>query len=258
MKRFLLAALIASFLLSAHAQTEDVKLMDPKAHPKFEVATIKLADPDAKSSGFSTEGKYVHVRNMPMSTIISVAFNVHKSQVVNIPDWADQRFDIRGFPDNSGAPSWTQYQEMLRSLLEERLGFRFHKDTRDMVRVTMQVGRGGIKFKPTTYTGIDLPDQTGNGTAGTQEWRITNSTMGDFAGLLRGFLNHPVMDQTGLTGKYDFTLKWAREDAQPNADTKGLPGLITALQEQLGLKVESSRGPTDVIVIDHIEKPSDN
>lgn len=258
MKHFLLATLLACSLVSAHAQTEDVKLMDPKAHPKFEVATIKFADPDAKGSGFSVSGKNIMIRNKPMSDIISVAFNVHKSQIINMPDWADQRFDIRGYPDTPGAPSWAQYQEMVHSLLEERFGLRVHNDTRDMARVTMQVGRGGIKFKPTTYTGIDLPDQTGNGTAGTQEWRMTNDTMDDFAGFLRNFLNHPVINQTGLTGKYDFTLNWAREDAQPNADTKGLPGLITALQEQLGLKVESSKGPTDVIVIDHIEKASDN
>lgn len=258
MKRFLVASFLACSLLTAHAQTEDVKLMDPAAHPKFEVATIKPAPLDANSSGFSTEGKYVHVRNMPISEVIAVAFNVHKSQVVNIPDWADQRFDIRGYADVPGAPNWPQYQEMLHSLLEERFGLRMHKDTRDLVHVTMQVGRGGIKFKPTSNKGIDLPDQTGNVNAGTQDWRITNNTMTEFAGFLRNFLNHPVIDQTGLTGKYDFTLKWARDDAQPNADTKGLPGLITALQEQLGLKVESSKGPTDVFVIDHIEKPSDN
>ena len=258
MKRFLVVSLLACSLLAAHAQTEDVKLMDPTAHPAFEVATIKPAPLDATSSGFSTEGKYVHVRNMPMTAIIAVAFNVHTSQVVGLPDWGEQRFDIRGFADVPGAPNWPQYQEMLRSLMQERLGLRFHKDTRELVRVTMQIGRGGIKFKPTTYKGIDLPDQTGNSNAGTQDWRITNNTMTEFAGFLRDFLNHPVIDQTGLTGKYDFTLKWARDDAQPNADTKGLPGLVTALQEQLGLRVESSKGPTDVIVIDHIEKPSEN
>lgn len=236
--------------------------MDPAAHPKYEVATIKQVEPDANSSGFTVDGKDAYVRNKSMSDIVAWAFNVHKKQIVNMPDWFDsERFDIRGVADTPGSPSWPQFQEMLRALLQERLNLRMHHETRDLSRFVMRVGRGGVKLSPTTYkgkNGIDHSDQTGNGSAGKQEWKMRNNSMDEFAGFLRGFLDRPVVNETGVKGKYDFSLNWAREDAPANADTGGLPGLLTALQEQLGLKVEADKGPTDVIVMDHVEKPSDN
>ena len=98
---------------------------------------------------------------------------------------------------------------------------------------------------------------------------VQNATMGDFAGVMQSaVLDRPVVDQTGLTGRYDFTLRWTPDETQfagmgirvppPTGDASAAPGLFTAIQEQLGLKFEATKAPVDVLVVDRAERPSDN
>lgn len=252
-----LALLGATLALAAPAQTVPLQSMDPHAHAAFEVATIRPSDPDDKNAGFHTVGQRIFVENERMSDILAAAYDVHKQQLVNLPDWCNSvRFDIHGMADHPGIPGWHQQQEMLRTLLEQRLALRLHHEKRQLPHFTLRAPSGAAKLAAAKPQEFDLPDQTGTGSAGKQEWRLTNNSMGDLAGFLRGFVDRPVVDETDLTGKYDFQLNWAREDVPAGADTGALPGLLTALREQLGLRLESEKDATDTLVIDHLERPS--
>ncbi len=260
-KPALCALLFAIALRTAPAQQKEPKPMAPQAHPKFEVAAIKLTEPGHKGQGFHTSGIRLYIENETMEDLLSLAYGINRKQIANAPDWfSTTRFDIQGAADVPGIPSVPQQAEMVRGLLEERFALKLHHDQREMTRILVTVARGGPKFSPTKSIEY-LPDETCNGDGGNViECRFTAVPMEGFAELLRYFLDRPIVDQTGLTGRYDFILKWARQDAPANPDTAAVsvPGLFTAMQEQIGLKAESSKGPTEVLIIEHAEKPSDN
>jgi uncharacterized protein (TIGR03435 family) len=256
-------ALLCSFMFAfgihhAVAQQEQAKPMDPQVHPTFEIATIKLSDPDKHNSGFHTNGTRLFFENQTMLDVMSFAYSVNRNQIVNAPDWFESKhFDIRGTADQPGIPNITQQQEMLRSLLEERFSMKLHHDQREMQRVVITVAHGGPKLAPTTSTEF-LPDLSCNGGSSIRDCKFVAISMDLFAEGMRFFVNRPVINQTGLDGKYDFHLKWTPDDAPTSTDSNAPPSLYTAMPEQIGLKAEASKGPTDVLVIDHAEPPSEN
>jgi uncharacterized protein (TIGR03435 family) len=88
--------------------------------------------------------------------------------------------------------------------------------------------------------------------------RMTNSTISEFAGVMNFYMERPVVDQTGLTGRYDFQLKWTFDESRVPSDGTAAPSLFTAMQEQMGLKLEPAKGPAEVLVIDHVDRPTAN
>lgn len=147
---------------------------------------------------------------------------------------------------------------MVGKLLAERFHLQFQRGQREMPRFTLTVAKGGAKIAATKSAPEDgLPDQTGDIDAGHVFWRFTNNSMADFAEFLQGVLSRPVVDQTGLKGKFDFKLQWTT-DPEAAADPAAAPGFLTAIQEQAGLKVEPSRGEVEVLAITHAEQPSPN
>lgn len=234
--------------------------MASSAHPAFEVATIKHSDPDDGSRGFHSSGRNLFMENETMNDLISFAYGVHVKQIVDAPAWfGSERFDIKGFPDTDGVPDLAQYREMVSKLLAERFHLQFQREQREMPRFTVTVAKGGPKIAPTKSAPEDgLPDQTGNIDGGHVFWRFTNNSMSEFAEFLQSsVLDRPVVDQTGLKGKFDFKLEWT---TNPDAvtDPAAAPGFLTALQEQAGLKVETSKGEVPVLAITHAEQPSAN
>ena len=246
-------------LLGLQGQTiEKVQPMARDAHPGFEVATIKHSDPDDHSSGFHNDGRNIFIENETMNMLISFAYNVHVKQVVDAPAWfGSERFDIKGFPDVAGVPGVGQYREMVRKLLTERFQLQFKREQREMPRFTLTVAKGGPKIEATKSTAEDgLPDQTGNINGGNVSWRFTNNSMMDFTGFLQmAVVDRPVVDETGLKGKYDFKLAWTA-NPEASTDPSAAPGFLTALQEQAGLKVEPSKGVVEVLAVTHVEQPS--
>ena len=236
-------------------QMQPLKPMAADAHPSFDVASIKLADPDDHSSGFQTQGRRVFIENETMNDIVSYAYGVHAKQIVGGPDWfGSKRFDIRGLPDVDGIPNTAQYREMMIKLLADRFQLKFHREKREMSCYAITVAKGGPKMEASTSNG--LPDQTGRNSRGQASWRITNNSMEDFAKFLQmGVLDRPVVDQTGLKGKYNFQLTWTK-DLAPATDENAAPGFFTAIQEQAGLKIEPSKADVDVLAIDHVVQPS--
>jgi uncharacterized protein (TIGR03435 family) len=250
----------------AHATKETEWVMEaPKkmaadADPSFEVATIKPTDPDWGSKGFhSGAGRRIWCDNESVNDIISFVYGVHAKQIAGAPAWfGTDKYTIDGYPDVAGVPDLKQMKGMYRKLLEERFKLTLHKDTRKLAVFAITVGKAGPKITKSA-------DQGGMGDQTFTQWnaervvfRVTSSTMADLAEVLQMMvLDKPVVDQTGLVGKFDFLLKWTPDDA-PTSDPSAPPGIFTAIQEQLGLKLEAVTAPADVLVVDHVERPSAN
>jgi len=251
-------------LLRATSDTEwaieKAKVMAKDAEPSFEVATVKLSDPKNGSQGFhSGDGRRINCDNETAADILEFVYGVHAKQIVGAPLWFfDERWDVDGYPDVPGEPDYKQMQGMYRKLLEERFGLKIHRETRTLGAYVLTVAKGAPKLSKS------VDQEAMSDTTGT-EWssqrrvlRVTSTTMAEFASTMQSIVDKPLVDQTGLTGKWDFLLKWRPDTAPDTDDPNTLPGLFTAIQEQLGLKLEAVKAPVDVIVIDHVERPSAN
>ena len=236
--------------------------------PSFEVATIKLSPPDQRGKAFRImPGGQFQTINTTLSDLISFAYGMHPKQVINAPDWSDKdKFDIVGKPDADGIPDPAQVNTMLQKLLVSRFQLKFHKDTRELSVYELVPAKDGPKLAATAVQGGNLP---GFGLKGLGDVVVRNATMADFAGFMQTtVLDKPVVDHTGLTGKYDFELKWTPDQSQfesfggirtPPAETADAPpDLYTAIQQQLGLKINSTKAPTQVMVIGSATKPTAN
>lgn len=242
--------------LSAAESQQPAAQMAPDAVPSFEVATIKPTDPSDTSRGFHLSGRRIFIENEDLNTIISVAYAIHKEQIVDAPTWfGKDRYDIKGTPDVAGVPSLHQLQEMIQRLLADRFQLKFNREKRELSVYAIRVAKGGPKIARSTRDPESLPDQTGNG-RGTM--RFTNVSMSDFTLGMQEFLEKPVVDRTGLTGRFDFLLNWTPDNSQNADDPNAPPGIFTAVQEQLGLRIDSTKAPVDVLAIVHADRPSEN
>lgn len=232
--------------------------MPLSADPSFEVATIRLADPDVHNSGFQVNGTRIRAHNQTMQTIVCFAYGIHRAQLIDAPSWfTAEKWEMGGVADVPGDPNLKQLKSMFRKLLAERLGLVLEEQTRDLSVYALSKGKDAAKLTPSASTNI-LPNVNGNGNNGVQEFRYENITMDEFASELAFWEDRPVVNHTGLDGRFDFRLRWIRDDAPPTMDANAPPVLFTAIQEQLGLKVEAMHAPTKVYVVKHVDRPSDN
>lgn len=275
-KRFLASSLLCALSISALALPGSVVLAQTSAL-SFEAASVKpnkSGDINTRMSG--GRNGLVTVVNGTAKSMIRAAYGVDASQVVGGPAWIDvDRFDINAKAE--GEITEARLTEMLKSLLADRFSLVVHKESRELPVYALVLARPDGKFGPQlSRSGIDCaelaragappPPPTGPATAATQgkpigpcSLRIGGGTiaarsnsMGDIARALIGSVDRIVVDRTGLEGGFDLDLVWA---PNPIPEQSG-PSVFTALQEQLGLKLESSRAPVDVVVIDRIEQPS--
>lgn len=243
--------------------------MAADAHPSFEVATIKPSKPDDQRKAFIVQGRRFKIINQPLTAILSFSYDVQAKQIIGLPPWADtDKYDIDAEPDGEGAPSGKQWKAMLQKLIAERFKLTFHQEKKELSVYVLSVAKSGPKLTKSEGDPNGLPGLFFRGKLG--DLGVRNANMGDFTGLMQqAVLDRPVLDQTGITGRYDFTLVWTPDDSQfagmgvkippPAADDgKAPPNLYTAIQEQIGLKLEATKAPADVMVVDHVEKPSDN
>ena len=231
--------------------------MAADAHPSFEVATIKPADPNELKGNFRIGGHRIYIENQSVDSLLSVAYAIHQKQIVDGPAWLGTRYDIVGQADVAGVPNLHQIQEMLQKLLASRFDLTFHREKRELSIYAITVAKGGPKLAKSANNSNGLPAQSGSGSGGQLIRKFTNNSMSDFALGMQAFLDKPVVDETGLAGRYDFVLKWTPDELN-TSDPNAPPGIFTAVQEQLGLKLEPTRGTTDVLVISHIERPTEN
>ena len=206
--------------------------------------------------------------NLSIRDLLQYAFNLPKSQIVGGPEWLDSAtYDIdaksgpevdarlNGIPSNEAAEC---KREMVQALLKERFSLAAHEETRELPVYNLVQAKAGAKFQPSNLAGTSI---------GTGRSRIHVQGSDDTIALLTRelgqVLGRVVINNTGLAGRYDLLLNWTPDDAPPPLlngapDPNPPPGLFTAIQEQLGLKLDPAKGPVSVLVIDHIEKPSGN
>jgi uncharacterized protein (TIGR03435 family) len=247
---------------------EPPKPMPADANPKFDVVTIKPSDPNRPGKLFTIRGRHVMTINTTVSDLITFGYSIQTKQLENAPAWLDEKYDIDGVPDVEGQPNIKQMRLLIRDALVQRFGLKFHNEQRELSVYALSLAKGGPKTMTVT---ANKPSDPGNFLfSKLGDLHVTNSTMKDFCdGMQEAVMDKPVVDQTGLTARYDFTLKWTPDQSQfaamgakippPNIDDPNAPpSLYTALQEQLGLKLEATKAKADVMVIDHLDKPSAN
>jgi uncharacterized protein (TIGR03435 family) len=244
-----------------------IQPMAASADPTFDVATIKPSKPDQPGKLFRVEGRSFTTINTTLVDLMTFAYGLHPKQIVGLPAWAStDKFDLAAKPDAPGAPSDKQWKSMVKKLIAERFKLTFHPDKKELSVYAITVAKTGPKLTRSQGDPDGLP---GNFFGGLGDMINTNSTIGDFAATMQAaVLDRPVVDQTGLTGRYDFKLKWTPDESQfgglgvkvppPSDKADAPPNLFTAVQEQLGLKLDAVKAPVEVYIVDHVEKPSDN
>lgn len=235
--------------------------------PAFEVATIKVSHMDPRGSGVFLNGRRFEMINSTLETVIGFAYGVHAKQIVGAPVWIEKdQYDINALPEGDTAPDATQWELMMRKLLADRFKLVFHRETREMTVYVLSVDKAGPRLTPSTADPSAPPAVYFHRIG---ELFGRNAGMGDLAGEMQSaVLDLPVVNQTGLTGRYDFTLKWTPNDAQyfrlgmhagsSTGAADGPPPPYTAVQEQLGLRIEAKRAKAEVFVVDHLERPTPN
>jgi uncharacterized protein (TIGR03435 family) len=234
--------------------------MPKDASPEFEVATIKPVPPNWDHYGYHHLGRRVWCDNETVNTMIQYAYGVSGRQIVGGPRWvSSDAYNVDGVPDIQGDPSVKQMLAMYQKLLADRFKLTIHHETRELAAYALTITKSSPKLAKSLGDPNGLPDETGDSDRTGITMRYTNTSMEDLADNLQAMMGDgkPVVEQTELTGRFDFTLKWTREQTQ-SADPNAAPGLFTAIQEQLGLKLEPVKAPVDVLVIDQVERPSAN
>ena len=222
----------------------------------FEVVSVKPSA-SLEPGGLSVDPRQLIVRNLTLREIILMTYGLRSYQLVGGPDWiTTARFDIIArAPENVPRNATMSY-----TLLADRFKLRTHIETRQLPIYALVLARADKRTGPELKTADPGSTRGGNFVAGRIRFRA--STMADLAVRLTSWAGRPVTDRTGLTGSYDGELMWTPDLVQPGAptDPKGAPidgpSLFTALEEQLGLKLEPAVGPVEVTVIDSVERPT--
>lgn len=232
--------------------------MAADANPTFEVATIKPTRPDEHGPRYDFRGRRFSVIHASVSDLLKFSYGLQQSQIAKAQDWVNsESYDISAEPDGVGEPSIKQWESMVRKLMADRFQLKFHLEKREQSVYVLTVARTGSKLTRSE----SAPDASGGmGFGPPGNFGATNATMADIADALgQGVLNRPVVDQTGLTGRFSLRLTWTPDGPTTATDNSNeLPDFFTAIQEQLGLKLVPSKAPVDVLVIDHVERPSPN
>jgi uncharacterized protein (TIGR03435 family) len=262
MYKQLLATAALTALLNIPAQSQPVAFEVASIRPIGDTVHIAgMSIPRAKFSidhAHSSEplpgiaGNNYSVQNVTLTDLVIDAYNVRLDQISGAPKWATpdgDMYEIRAKAAGEMPPTSDQIRRMLQSLLADRFELKLHRETKNLSVYDLTIGKSGSKLKEIS---AELPPGTLSATApGVPERFI--------ADMLAGFLDHPVVDKTGLTGKR-YKLDWDQTDllAERRQGFKPPPSIFSAVQDQLGLKLELKNGPAEVLVIDHAAKPSEN
>lgn len=263
----------AMFSVWLQAQTNSAS-----EHIQFEAASVKL-----NTSGSDNErirllpGGRLEISNMTLRLLIQSAYRVTSFQIASGPGWLDSdRFDISAKPDADPGPAGVLV--MLQSLLEQRFALAAHREVREERVYLLTLSKGSRKLEPAEGTcvprdpartppnpepGQSPPNYCGNIRRSRQSLEGDGIPVASLSGQLASILERAVIDKTGLPGLFNFRLRWTPETdlAQPGASPTSdpaAPSIFTALQEQLGLRLEFGRGPVEMLVIDRVEKPGAN
>jgi bla regulator protein blaR1 len=229
---------------------------------EFEVASIKPSRPGATGSNFNRRpGGGIEAINVSLKELILFAYDLREQQLAGGPAWLDKdRYDVVAKPKENDNPTGAQrsFEEefrqvrlKMRSLLADRFQLAVHNETRQLPVYALVVAKGGPHLTPSTSESLAIHNMKGR----VECKKVTMKLFAENSLTYR--MGRTVVDKTGLTGEYDFDLRYAEDQAIPTGDTT-LPDFLTVLREQLGLRLESQQGPIAVFVIDRAEKASAN
>jgi uncharacterized protein (TIGR03435 family) len=230
----------------------------PAAPPEFEAATIKPSNfgPSNYTSGIKTGSGRLDGQNVTLKRCIMGAYGVGPHQIVGGPDWIDsQRFDIQAKADQP-IDDDDVLNLMLKSLLADRFKLALHREARPTSAYVLEVDKKGPKLE--VSQGGESVTNTSTGRAGRVTMEIRNTGMDVFAKVLSRALDLPVVNGTSLTGLFTFTLHWTPDTVRPADVGDDDVSIFTAVGEQLGLRLRSTKAPVEVLVIDHAEMPTAN
>ncbi len=238
---------------------------------EFEVASIKPTPPGVAGRWIKMQSTHEFVaKNHALKTLLAAAYNLNPRAISGGPEWVDSdRYDIVAKAPNEVRPNLDEQMVMLRRLLADRFRLTFHREPRESRIYVLTVAKGGPKLTESTIS----PDASPEGppplvfVVSPQLVRLPgrNATMADLASVMqRAALDYPVVEQTGLSGSYDFDLEFTPDETVfggvlgKGTGDAAKPNLFTAISQQLGLKLQATRGLVQALVIDHVERPSEN
>lgn len=256
-----LVLLLSTTILFFGVHAEAERQIQPSATipapvPMFQVATIKPSKPD-ESLRILIQGRRFATTGSSLIDILKYAYGVHANQIVDGPAWlSTEKFDLLADPDKETRPASDEMKKMVQELVADRFHLSFHRATRELSAYAIVVGKGGPKLTKSTKDPGGIPTV---GFSPSGKLSAGNATMADLATFMQRYVaDRPMVDRTGIAGKYDLNLTWTADESHATEDPNAPPGLFTAIQEQLGLKLEAVKAPIEVFVIDHVEQPSEN
>ncbi len=226
---------------------------------RFEVASIRpnQSAGDAPSNRQVLPGGRFVATATTVRTLIRIAFGTDDNRISGAPSWTgNETFDINATTVNrTEVTTPQQFQQLILSLLEDRFQFKFHSEQKEARVYWLELdkpGKLGPALKPSTPG--SQPNMSTNSNGSRAAMKVSKMSMADIAAGLRRQAGRPVEDHTGLKGNFDFQIEWAPEETPDSAD----PSLFTVLKEQLGLKLQSAKGITEILIVDQITHPSAN
>src|SRR5580658_7671377 len=241
------------------------------AFNEFEVATIKPAADEQSGAFIRMQSAHrFHVKNYSLKSLVGAAYNLTPRAISGGPAWAvSDHYDILAGTPGEIQPNLDEQMSMLRKLLADRFKLTFHRDQKEFSIYALSITKNGPKLKESTAPPEKLPELVSVVFPDRVLLPARNTTMAEFASHLmnRGVLDRPVVDKTGLSGKYDFELEWADDETQFGGklrkrasaeDGSDKPDFFAAVQQQLGLRLDATKGLVDVLIIDQVERPSEN
>jgi uncharacterized protein (TIGR03435 family) len=226
---------------------------------EFEAASIKPAPPPKQVGSVSvhmhsslSDGT-LSFENVSLRDLLAQAYRLSQSQISG-PDWLnDVRFDISAV--FKPASTQEQFREMLQALLADRFALKFHRETKELPVYALTVNKGGHRL----MAADGPPKSSSKGNNGVVHYEA-NTTMAGFVEFLSGRMDRPVLDRTGLTGAFEISLDFSNDDPlKASRNDATVPLLVTALPEQLGLRLDSTKGPVETLVVDSASKtPTEN
>jgi uncharacterized protein (TIGR03435 family) len=250
-------------VLAGAVASPSLRAQNPSVESRFDAVSIKANT--SKEPGIMsrpTPGR-IFMGNAPVALLIEQAYRTDFQHLFEVPDWAkNERWDVTATYDQAQR---ADVPAMMQAMLAERFRLQVHRETRDIPVYVLERLRPdslGPNLRPST---ADCADRSGTPKCTMRIAPGSIAVVGNPWGMLRtnmGIGDRPVVDKTGLTGRYDFTLVWNATtilgSTDPGLPTTDKPSIFRAVEEQLGLRLRATREPVDVVVVDHIERPTEN
>jgi uncharacterized protein (TIGR03435 family) len=257
---------------SALAQGKAAAGVEARA-PVFDVVSIKPNKSGSGRTSISTDNGFYSAENISLKQLLENAYGVKEYLISGLTGWANSdRFDVKAKivdmdPDAVKKLTDQQRRAMLQQLLADRFQLKVHLQTEVLPIYEMVIAKGGAKITAVEPAGPD-PDADKNKEfkgMGRGNMNVNNTVLtahdvplDNLARTLSSRMSRTIVDKTGLKGNFDLSLTWSPDDGSTAASDSSAPSLFTALQEQLGLKLQPAKGPVETLVVDHVEMPSEN